>query len=62
MKQISFYFQNGIDEAFDFDVSEINNEKVDDDLAALIESSKQVSPITKIYLIPPNLIYIIVHG
>uniref|UniRef100_A0A1I8N9Q4 5'-3' exoribonuclease 1 n=1 Tax=Musca domestica TaxID=7370 RepID=A0A1I8N9Q4_MUSDO len=33
--------KNGIDEAFDFDVSEINNEKVDDDLAALIESSKQ---------------------
>ncbi|XP_073829964.1 5'-3' exoribonuclease pacman [Musca autumnalis] len=33
--------KNGIDEAFDFDVSEINNEKIDDDLAALIESSKQ---------------------
>ncbi|XP_013116160.2 5'-3' exoribonuclease 1 [Stomoxys calcitrans] len=33
--------QNGVDEAFDFDVSEINAEKVDDDLAALIESSKQ---------------------
>lgn len=38
-----FYFKNGIDEAFDFDVDEINNEKADDDLAALIESSRQVN-------------------
>ncbi|XP_075158427.1 5'-3' exoribonuclease pacman [Haematobia irritans] len=33
--------KNGVDEAFDFDVSEINAEKTDDDLAALIESSRQ---------------------
>ncbi|XP_023298074.2 5'-3' exoribonuclease 1 [Lucilia cuprina] len=33
--------KNGVDEAFDFDVSEINNENTDNDLAALIESSRQ---------------------
>lgn len=33
--------KNGVDEAFDFDVSEINNESIDNDLAALIESSRQ---------------------
>ncbi|KAM7349373.1 5'-3' exoribonuclease pacman isoform 1-T2 [Cochliomyia hominivorax] len=34
--------KNGIDEAFDFDVSEINNENTDIDLQALIESSRQL--------------------
>ncbi|XP_055845347.1 5'-3' exoribonuclease 1 [Episyrphus balteatus] len=33
--------KNGIDEAFDFDVSEILDSKQDDDLAQLIESSRQ---------------------
>lgn len=52
-----FYFKNGIDEAFDFDVDEINNEKADDDLAALIESSRQVNllkglpPLTSLFFI-----------
>lgn len=33
--------KNGVDEAFDFDVSEILDRKQDDDLAQLIESSRQ---------------------
>ncbi|XP_054086782.1 5'-3' exoribonuclease 1 isoform X3 [Zeugodacus cucurbitae] len=33
--------KNGIDEAFDFDISEITNENQDADLADLIESSRQ---------------------
>ena len=36
-----FYLQNGIDEAFDFDVSDINNDNTDNELAAFIESSRQ---------------------